>query len=856
MTCAACQAHVEKAVKSVKAVSDVSVSLMTNSMIVTFADEEDNKSVCDAVSGAGYGASPRNSGPDRTNRPDYKKSVPADTETPKLRKRLVISLIFLVPMLYISMGAVMWGWYDPTGISQNPLACAVFQLLLTVIIMVVNQKFFINGFRGLLNKSPNMDSLVAIGSSAAFIYSVWHLFGMTSVFDSQSAANYISPDTLKEMMMHHLHELYFESAATILTLITVGKTLEAHSKGKAADALKSLMELAPETAVVVRDGVTAEISADEMVEGDIFIVKPGERIPADGIVTEGESAVDESALTGESIPADKTAGSRVSAATINKNGVLTCKATNVSGNTTIDRIIELVENASATKAPIAKTADKVSGIFVPAVIVTALVTGIIWLVTGHEFGTALERAVSVLVISCPCALGLATPVAIMVGSGKASKNGILFKTASSLEAAGKTEIAVLDKTGTVTEGKPKVTDIITFDNVSEKHLLETACALESKSEHPLAKAITERAEESGISLTETSGFRALTGSGVEGMINGVKVTGGNAKLMESMGLLNSEYTEKSDELSLQGKTPLYFAEDDRILGIIAVSDTIRKESREAVKQFEKMGIEVVMLTGDNRRTALAIAEQAGIKHVVSDVLPDGKEKTIAQLSKYGKTLMIGDGINDAPALTRADTGMAIGAGADVAVESADVVLVNSSLSDACAAVRMSRQTLKNIRENLFWAFFYNCIGIPFAAGVFIPLFNIGLNPMFAAAAMSLSSFCVVTNALRLNLFDPHSEKNGRSLKKKNIIPDDFSENVISGSEKGKNSITKTLYLEGMMCQHCVNHVKKALESLDGVVSADVSLDEKKAVMTLEKEVGKKIIFKTIRKEGYKPVSID
>lgn len=837
MTCAACQSHVEKAVRGVSGVSEVSVSLLTNSMLVTFDENADDTAVCKAVSAIGYGAS---SVSDSSERSKKTASDLEDTETPGLKKRLLASLLFLIPLMYVSMGVVMWNWYDPLGLSTNPLACALYQLVLTAVVMVINQKFFISGFRGLVKRSPNMDALVALGSSAAFLYSLWHVFIMTSTAMNGEF----------DMLRHHLHELYFESSATILSLITVGKTLEAHSRGKAANALKALMDLAPKTALVVRDGQEISISADDMTVGDIFIVKPGESIAADGVVISGESAVDESALTGESIPVDKTTGSEVSAATINQSGSLTCRAVRVSGETALDKIIEMVENASATKAPIAKIADRVSGIFVPVVICIALVTLAVWILSGHEFGYSLARAISVLVISCPCALGLATPVAIMVGSGQAAKNGILFKTATSLEAVGKTDIAVLDKTGTITEGKPVVTDIIPCADITEKELLECAYSLEKRSEHPLAKAVTEKAEKTGTTETETEEFSALPGNGVTGKIYGKTAFGGSIKLMKSKGLLTSGYEAKGNELALHGKTPLFFALDGKLLGIIAVADKVRSDSRESVEQLKNMGIEVVMLTGDNSRTAKTVAELSGIEHVISDVLPSDKDRIVSELSKYGKTAMIGDGINDAPALTRADMGVAIGAGADVAVEAADIVLMNSSLSDVCGAIRMSRQTLKNIHENLFWAFFYNCLGIPLAAGLFIPLFNLELNPMFGAAAMSLSSFCVVSNALRLNLFDPKSCKKDRPKKKRVTLPDEIFSSNNKSNQMEEKTMTKTVYVEGMMCQHCVAHVKKALEGIDGIASADVSLDDKKAVLNLEKDVDENTIISAITDGGY------
>ncbi|MCQ2459638.1 MAG: heavy metal translocating P-type ATPase [Ruminococcus sp.] len=843
MTCAACQSHVEKAVRGVSGVSDVSVSLLTNSMLVTFDGNADDNAVSKAVSAVGYGASP-------VNKSSEKKGKSAadleDTETPKLKKRLFASLLFLIPLMYVSMGVVMWNWYDPLGLRDNPLACAVYQLVLTAVVMVINQKFFVSGFRGLVKRSPNMDALVALGSSAAFLYSLWHVFKMTSTAMNGEF----------DMLRHHLHELYFESSATILSLITVGKTLEAHSKGKAANALKALMNLAPKTALVVRDGKEMTIAADDMKTDDIFIVRPGESIAADGVVVSGESAVDESALTGESIPVDKMKGSQVSAATINQSGSLTCRAVRVSGETALDKIIEMVENASATKAPIAKIADRVSGIFVPVVIGIAVITWIVWMLSGHEFGYSLARAISVLVISCPCALGLATPVAIMVGSGQAAKNGILFKTAASLESVGKTDIAVLDKTGTITEGKPVVTDIIPCTDVSENTLLECAYSLERKSEHPLAKAVTEKAEESGISAAETEEFSALPGNGVTGKLNGITAFGGSLKLMKEKRLLTAEYEIKGNELAEQGKTPLFFALDGKLLGIIAVADKVRADSRESVEQLKNMGIEVVMLTGDNSRTAKAVAEMSGIDHVISDVLPSDKDRVVSELSKYGKTAMIGDGINDAPALTRADMGVAIGTGADVAVDAADIVLMNSSLSDVCGAIRMSRQTLKNIHENLFWAFFYNCLGIPLASGLFIPLFNIELNPMFGAAAMSLSSFCVVTNALRLNLFNPKSDKKDKPKKKRVILPDEIFSSNNKSNQTEEKAMTKTVYLEGMMCQHCVSHVKKALEGIDGIVSADVSLEDKKAVMTLEGDVDESVIISAITDGGYEFVKFE
>lgn len=841
MTCAACQAHVEKAVRAVDGVKEVSVSLLTNSMTVDFDDPADNEKICSAVSKAGYGASPADDGTKRSAHPDLENH-----ELPVLKRRLIASLVLLIPLMYVSMGAVMWGWKVPAFLSENPLAVGLYQLILSALVMIINQKFFISGFKGLKNRAPNMDTLVAMGSSAAFIYSVWKLFEMTA----------FAVDGNVKMAAHHLHGLYFESAAMILALITVGKTLEAVSKGRTTNAVKALMDLAPKTAAVIRDGKEVRIPAEDLQSGETFIVRPGESFPADGIVLSGESAVDESALTGESIPVDKAEGDKVSAASINRNGALTCQATNVSGNTTLDKIIEMVENAAATKAPIAKTADKVSGIFVPTVIIIALITGTAWLISGQTFGYALARAISVLVISCPCALGLATPVAIMVGSGQGAKHGVLFKTASALEAAGKTDIVILDKTGTVTEGKPLVTDIIPAAGTDEDTLLKTAFALEDKSEHPLAKAVMLKAEETGISYEPAESFTALPGSGVKGIINGRQALGGNAAVMEKNGLLTDEMKALGEKLSGDGKTPLYFALDGKPLGIIAAADVVKADSKAAVEQFRKMGIEVVMLTGDNARTAAAVGRQVGITNIISDVLPQEKEAVVAKLSEHGKTAMVGDGINDAPALTRADTGIAIGAGADVAVEAADVVLINSKLTDAAAAVRLSRKTLKNIHENLFWAFFYNCIGIPLAAGLFIPILGWELNPMFGAAAMSLSSFCVVTNALRINLFDPCRSGKDKPLagKHKVILPKElFSNNDRSNSNKTEvNAMTKTLEVKGMMCQHCVDHVRKNLEAIDGVRSADVSLENNNAVITFDKEVDEDLIKDIVAEAGYTP----
>lgn len=846
MTCAACQAHVEKAVRSVAGVSDVSVSLLTNSMLVTFSGSADDAAVSKAVTAAGYGVSPADAASSGQKK---RSSSLEDTETPRMKKRLAASLILLIPLMYVSMGVMMYGWPDPLHFSENPLACGLYQLILTSVIMVINQKFFISGFKGIINRSPNMDTLVALGSAASYAYSVNILFEMTA----------FAMNGMNDHVYHLLHGLYFESAAMILSLITVGKTLESHSKGKAAGALKALMELAPKTALVVRNGEEITIPADEMNEGDIFIVKPGESIPADGIVISGESTVDESALTGESIPVDKSSGSAVNAATINCSGSVTCRATGVSGNTTLDRIIEMVENAAATKAPIARIADRVSGIFVPAVTAIALLTGLVWILSGHEFGYSLARAVSVLVISCPCALGLATPVAVMVGSGQGARHGILFKTAAALENAGRIQIAVFDKTGTITEGKPSVTGIVPKGNVTEEELLKAAYSVESRSEHPLAGAVTEKAAEYDFEKKDAVDFRAMPGCGVTGILDGVKITGGSMKFMKEQGVLSEEDENTGQRFADEGKTPLYFAADGKIIGIIAAADTIRPESRETVKQLERMGIETVMLTGDNQRTAAAVAKQAGIKYVISEVLPDEKEHAVSVLSSYGKTAMTGDGINDAPALTRADIGIAVGTGTDVAVESADIVIVNSKLTDVCAAFRMSGKTLKNIHENLFWAFFYNCLGIPLAAGVFIPAFGLELSPMVGAAAMSLSSFCVVTNALRLNFYNPQLTSGDKAGRNRVVLPDNISD-IIKGktedSDGGEVKMTKTVYIDGMMCERCVAHVKKDLEGIDGVSSADVSLDEKKAVIHLEKEVSEKTIESVIKEGGYKAVKFE
>lgn len=837
MTCAACSAHVEKAVAAVEGVSEVTVSLLTNSMSVQYDAPASAQAICQAVQMAGYGASPEQKA--QTNAQAAREAL-EDHETPKLARRLIASLVLLIPLMYVSMGALMWGWPIPAGFRENPMAIGLYQLLLTTAVMVINQRFFISGVTSLIHGGPNMDTLVAMGSAAAYLYSVAMLFAMSG--DAAHAE-------------HYLHELYFESAAMILTLITVGKLLEARSKGKTTNAIKSLMDLAPKTARVLRGGKEETIPAEEVQIGDTFLVRPGESIPVDGRVVEGESAVNEAALTGESLPVDKQPGSLVSAATLNQNGFLTCTATRVGGDTTLSQIIEMVENAAATKAPIAKVADKVSGIFVPAVIGIALVTFVVWMLVGETFGFALARAISVLVISCPCALGLATPVAIMVGSGLGAKNGVLFKTASALEAAGKIDFVILDKTGTVTEGKPQVTDLRPNEEITKEELLAVAAALEEKSEHPLAKAIREHAQKEGLTYEPVEAFSAMPGHGVQGSIHGERAIGGNAVLMQEQGLLTESMKRAGEALAEEGKTPLYFALGTKLLGIIAVADVVKPDSEQAIRELEGMGIQTIMLTGDNRRTAEAIGRQVGLQKVISDVLPGDKEAVVRSLSTLGKTAMVGDGINDAPALTRADVGIAIGAGADVALDAADVVLMKSSLLDVPAAIRLSRQVLRNIHENLFWAFFYNCIGIPLAAGVLIPVLGWQLNPMFGAAAMSLSSFCVVMNALRLNLFQVHSAK--RDVPRKKIpLPDtlpglmDRNAPCPIPERKEENKMTKTVYVEGMMCAHCQAHVKKALEGVTGVTGAEVSLEDKKAVVTLAQDVSDEALMNAVKEAGY------
>lgn len=821
MSCAACSARVEKAVSSVDGVSSCSVNLLTNSMGVE--GTATSKEIIEAVEKAGYGASLKTKNKKvKSNSDDELK----DTQTPKLVKRLVASLLFLAPLMYISMGHMMWSWKLPSFMENNHIAMGLAQMLFAIIIMVINQNFFISGFKGLIHRSPNMDTLVALGSGASFVYSAYALFAMTV---AQTKGD-------MSAVMSYMDDFYFESAAMILALITVGKTLEAYSKGRTTDALKGLMSLSPKTANVIRDGKEITVDIDDVAVGDVFVVRPGESVPVDGIVIDGESAVDESVLTGESLPVDKAVDDKVTSATINKSGFLKCKATRVGEDTTLAQIINLVSDASATKAPIAKLADKVSGVFVPTVIAIAIITFIVWLIVPKPFGYALSRAISVLVISCPCALGLATPVAIMVGNGKGAKNGILFKTAVSLEEAGKTQIVVLDKTGTITEGKPKVTDVIPV-GISENDLLQLAYSLEIKSEHPLAKAIVEKAETAQIPPFDITDFESKTGNGLCGTFENSKIYAGSSKYISTVCDISSVKSD-IERLSNDGKTPLLFAKDKKLIGVIAVADTIKQDSPEAIKQLKNMGIKVVMLTGDNKRTADAIGKQTGVDIVISDVLPDGKEAVVKKLQSFGKIAMVGDGVNDAPALTRADVGIAIGAGADVAVDSADVVLMNSKLSDVCSAIRLSRHTLTNIKENLFWAFIYNIIGIPLAAGVWIPITGWTLNPMFGAAAMSLSSFCVVMNALRLNFVNVTSSKNDRKIKEVNI---DYTEEF---------KMTKTIKIDGMMCPHCEATVKKALEAIDGVTSAVASHTEKQATVELFKDVDTAVLEQAVVDAGY------
>ena len=835
MSCAACSSRVEKAVSKVDGVTSCSVSLLTNSMGVEGTASPE--AIIQAVEAAGYGASKKGAPgaaakAGSAGAAGNAEELLKDRETPVLKQRLIWSLGFLVVLMYFSMGHMMWNWPVPAWMEGNHIAMGLLQMILAAIVMVINQKFFISGFKSLWHKAPNMDTLVALGSMASFGYSTYALFAMTDAQLKGSA----------ELVMEYMHDFYFESAAMILALITVGKMLEARSKGKTTDALKSLMKLAPKTAVVVRNGAEVTVGIDQVQTGDVFVVRPGENIPVDGVILEGSGAVNESALTGESIPVDKEVGDTVSAATINQSGFIRCRATRVGEDTTLSQIIQMVSDAAATKAPIAKIADKVSGIFVPAVISISVVTILVWLIAGQSVGFALARGISVLVISCPCALGLATPVAIMVGNGMGAKHGILFKTAVSLEETGKTEIVALDKTGTITEGMPKVTDMIPAGGISEEELLTYAYALEKKSEHPLARAILAKAQEDGVKELETEEFAALPGNGLTAVVQGGKMAAGNYNFVSTQVSVTREIREKAEKLAEQGKTPLYFARNGEMLGLIAVADVIKADSPQAVKELQNMGIHVVMLTGDNERTARAIGAQAGVDEVIAGVLPEGKEQVIRQLKEKGRVAMVGDGINDAPALTRADMGIAIGAGTDVAIDAADVVLMKSRLSDVPAAIRLSRATLTNIHENLFWAFFYNVIGIPLAAGVWYPVFGWKLNPMFGAAAMSLSSFCVVTNALRLNLFDIRSTRKDKKIKKNH-------------KEKENKTMTKTMKIEGMMCGHCEARVKKALEAVAGVSEAVVSHETGTAVVTLSEAVSDDVLKKAVEDQDYKVISV-
>ena len=848
MSCAACSARVEKAVKAVPGVTSCSVSLLTNSMGVEGTASA--SAIVRAVQEAGYGASPKVAAAET---PSAELDALADHETPRLKKRLIASLVFLAVLMYFSMGHMMWGWPLPHWFDGNHVAMGLVQLLLAGIVMVINQKFFISGFKGLLHRAPNMDTLVALGSSASFLWSTYALFAMTRA----------QVDGNDALVMHYMMELYFESAAMILTLITVGKMLEARSKGKTTDALKSLMKLAPQTATLLQEGAEVTVPIAQVKKGDLFVVRPGENIPVDGLVLEGSSAVNESALTGESIPVDKAAGDKVSAATTNQSGFLKCEATRVGEDTTLAQIIRMVSDAAATKAPIAKIADTVSGFFVPAVISISVLTTLVWLLLGREFGYALARGISVLVISCPCALGLATPVAIMVGNGLGARNGILFKTAASLEAAGRTQIVALDKTGTITSGEPRVTDILPAEGVSESELLTLAASLEQKSEHPLAKAVLAYAETETIACPDVTDFAALPGNGLSARLDGMEIYGGNAEFIAAKASVPAELQAEAARLAAEGKTPLFFGGAGRLMGVIAVADTLKEDSPRAIRELQNMGIRVVMLTGDNQRTADAIGRQAGVDEVIAGVLPDGKEAVIRRLQESGKVAMVGDGINDAPALTRADTGIAIGAGTDVAIDAADVVLMNSRLSDVPAAIRLSRATLRNIHENLFWAFIYNIIGIPLAAGVFIP-FGLTLNPMFGAAAMSLSSFCVVSNALRLNLFDLHSTKHDRKPKSAALpaapvqpaAAENTAEPVSAPVVKEDNAMKKTLHVEGMMCGHCEARVKKALEALPAVDEAVVSHEAGTAIVTLNAEVSDADLKKAVEDQDYKVTGIE
>ena len=848
MSCAACSARVEKAVSKVEGVTSCSVSLLTNSMGVegTAADQ----AIIQAVEAAGYGASVKGEAAEHSGASSMaaEEEMLKDHDTPVLKRRLLASLGFLIVLMYFSMGHMMWGWPLPAFFENNHIAMGLVQLLLTGIVMVINQKFFISGFTSLAHRAPNMDTLVALGSTAAFGYSTYALFAMT---DAQVKGD-------MEMVMHYMHEFYFESAAMILTLITVGKMLEARSKGKTTDALKGLMKLASKTAVVERNGQEVTVPIEQVKKGDIFLVRPGENVPVDGVILEGTSALNEAALTGESIPVDKKPGDVVSAATLNQSGFIRCEATRVGEDTTLSQIIQMVSDAAATKAPIAKIADKVSGVFVPAVITIAVITMIVCLLAGERVGFALARGISVLVISCPCALGLATPVAIMVGNGMGAKNGILFKTAVSLEETGKVQIVALDKTGTITNGEPVVTDMVPAEGVTEESLLSLAASLEKRSEHPLAKAILKYAGEQQLTVEDVYEFEALPGNGLTAVRKGVKLAGGNYAFIRTQTEVSEDLLKQSEALAEQGKTPMFFSENGRLAGIIAVADTMKEDSRQAVSELRNMGIRVVMLTGDNERTARAIGAQAGVDDVIAGVLPDGKESMIRKLQQYGKVAMVGDGINDAPALTKADMGIAIGAGTDVAIDAADVVLMKSRLSDVAAAVRLSRATLRNIHENLFWAFFYNVIGIPLAAGVWIPIFGWTLNPMFGAAAMSLSSFCVVTNALRLNLFNMHDAKKDKKLKNPAIIKELVDNNKTNHNQENKEigTMKKTMKIEGMMCGHCEATVKKALEGLDGVASAEVSHEAGTAVVELSADVADDVLKKTVEDKDYKVTAIN
>ena len=836
MSCAACTNRVERAVKEVKGVTSCSVNLLTNSMGVE--GTASNEDIILAVKNAGYGASLKKKNKSQSIQSSNDEDTLRDRETPILKRRLIASLSFLILLMYFSMGHMMWGWPLPSFFDENHIAMGLVQLLLTVIIMVINQQFFISGFKSLLHGSPNMDTLVALGATAAFGYSTFALFTMT---DAQVKGN-------TDAVMKYMHEFYFESAAMILALITLGKMLEARSKGKTTDALKGLMKLAAKNATLLKDGNEITVPIEQVNKGDIFVVRPGENIPVDGIIIEGSSAIDESTLTGESIPVDKTVGNTISAGTLNQSGFIRCEATRVGEDTTLSQIIQMVSDAAATKAPIAKIADKISGIFVPTVIIIAIITVIVWLIVGQSVGFSLARGISVLVISCPCALGLATPVAIMVGNGIGAKNGILFKTAVSLEETGKTKIVALDKTGTITQGEPKVTDVIPLNGIDSKELLQLAYSLEKKSEHPLARAINQKAEEEGIVSNEVKDFKALPGNGLTASLDNSVIYGGSYKFISEQVQIPIDIKNKSEHLAEDGKTPLFFSCDGVLYGIIAVADVIKDDSPQAIKEMQNMGIHVVMLTGDNERTAKAIGAQAGVDEVIAGVLPDGKEKVIQKLKQKGKVIMVGDGINDAPALTSADMGIAIGAGTDVAIDAADVVLMKSRLTDVPAAIRLSRATLRNIRENLFWAFIYNIIGIPLAAGVFIKAFGWQLNPMFAAMAMSLSSFSVVTNALRLNFINIHDSKKDNKIKNK-------INNKTNNKTKEMKTMEKIIKIEGMMCGHCEAHVKKALEVLEGVEQANVSHEAGTAIVTMTADISEDILKKTVEEEGYKVIEI-